>query len=41
MITCQTAQMLEALAEEKKINAIGFTKHGRKILEDQELIFVE
>ena len=26
MITCQTAQMLEALAEEKKINAIGFTK---------------
>ena len=41
MITCQTAQMLEAIAEEKKINAIGYTKHGRKILEDQEHIFVE
>ena len=41
MITCQTAQMLEALEEEKKINAIGFTKHGRKILEDQAHIFVE
>ncbi len=40
MITCQTAQMLEALAEEKKINAIGFTKHGRKILEDQEQALV-
>ena len=41
MINCQTAQMLEAIAEEKKINAIGYTKHGRKILEDQEHIFVE
>ena len=41
MITCKTAQMLEAIAEDKKINAIGFTKHGRKILEDQEHIFVE
>ena len=41
MITCETAQMLEAIAEDKKINAIGFTKHGRKILEDQEHIFVE
>ena len=41
MITCQTAQMLEAIAEEKKIDAIGFTKHGKKILGDQEHIFVE
>lgn len=41
MITCQTAQMLEALVEDKKINAIGFTKNGRKILNDQEHIFVE
>ena len=28
-------------SEDKKINAIGFTKHGRKILENQEHIFVE
>ena len=41
MITCETAQMLELIAEDKKINAIGFTKNGRKILEDQEHIFVE
>ena len=41
MIICQTAQMLEAIAEEKKIDAIGFTKHGKKILGDQEHIFVE
>lgn len=41
MITCQTLQMLEALAEDKKINAIGFTNNGRKILDDQEHIFVE
>ena len=27
--------------KDKKINAIGFTKHGRKILENQEHIFVE
>ena len=41
MITCQTLQMLEALAEDKKINAIGFANNGRKILDDQEHIFVE
>ena len=41
MITCKTAQMLEAIAEDKKINAIGFTKNGRKILEYQEHIFFE
>ena len=41
MITCETAQMLELIAEDKKINAIGFTKNGRKILEDQEHIFIE
>ena len=41
MLTCQTAQMLESMAEEKKINAIGFTKNGRQILNDQEHIFVD
>jgi hypothetical protein len=41
MLTCQTAQMLESMAEEKKINAIGFTKNGRQILNDQEYIFVD
>ena len=40
-LVCPTAQYLEGLAEEKKINAIGFVKGGRKILEDQEHIFVE
>ena len=29
------------MAEEKKINAIGFTKNGREILNDQEHIFVD
>ena len=41
MLTCQTAQMLESMAEEKKINAIGFTTNGRQILNDQEHIFVD
>ncbi len=41
MLTCQTAQMLESMAEEKKINAIGFTTNGRQILDDQEHIFVD
>lgn len=41
MVVCQTAQMLEQTANEKKVNAIGFTKNGRKILDNQEHIFVE
>jgi hypothetical protein len=41
ILVCPTAQYLEWLVNEKKINAIGFVKGGRKILEDQEHIFVE
>ena len=41
ILVCPTAQYLEWLVNEKKINAIGFVKGCRKILEDQEHIFVE
>ena len=40
-LVCPTAQYLEWLAEEKKINAIGFVKGGRELLNNQEHIFVE
>tara|TARA_X000001382_G_scaffold37900_1_gene25317 strand:- start:2217 stop:2456 length:240 start_codon:yes stop_codon:yes gene_type:complete len=38
---CPTANYLECLAEEKQINAIGFVKGGRELLDSQEHIFVE
>ena len=41
ILVCPTAQYLEWLVNEKKINAIGFVKGGRKILEDQAHICVE
>ena len=41
ILVCPTAQYLEWLVNEKEINAIGFVKGVRKILEDQEHIFVE
>ena len=41
ILVCPTVQYLEWLVNEKEINAIGFVKGGRKILEDQEHIFVE
>ena len=34
-------QLIEGELEEAQINAIGFVKGGRKILDDQEHIFVE
>ena len=34
-------QLIEGELEEAQINAIGFVKGGRKILNDQEHIFVE
>ena len=33
--------MIQAIAEEKRINAIGFVKGGRQLLDEQEHIFVE
>ena len=41
ILVCPTAQYLEWLAEEKKINSIGFVKGGRELLDSQEHIFVE
>ncbi len=40
-LVCSTVQMLQAIAEEKRINAIGFVKGGRQLLDEQEHIFVE
>ena len=34
-------QLIEGELEEAQINAIGFVEGGRKILDDQEHIFVE
>ena len=41
ILVCSTVQMLQAIAEEKRINAIGFVKGGRQLLDEQEHIFVE
>ena len=41
ILVCPTAQYLEWLTEEKKINSIGFVKGGRELLNNQEHIFVE
>jgi len=41
ILVCLTVQMLQAIAEEKRINAIGFVKGGRQLLDEQEHIFVE
>jgi hypothetical protein len=41
ILTCSTIQMLQDMAQEKKINAIGFVKGGRELLDSQEHIFVE
>ena len=35
ILVCPTAQYLEWLAEEKKINSIGFVKGGRELLNNQ------
>ena len=41
ILVCPTAQYLEHLANEKEINAIGFVKGGRELLDSQEHIFVD
>ena len=41
ILVCSTVQMIQAIAEEKRINAIGFVKGGRQLLDEQEHIFVE
>ena len=39
-LVCYTAQLIESLAEEKRLN-VGYVKGGRELLNSQEHIFVE
>lgn len=40
ILVCPTAQLLESLAEEKRLN-VGYVKGGRELLNSQEHIFVD